>query len=224
MFNLCYARLSELAGRPEAAARLADEYHRWSQLLAVLVLAPAAVLAFFAHDLLQLWTRNATLATAVAPLLSLWVVGQALNALVSVPYAAQLAHGWTRLGLVVNAVAVAVLAPVTLWLVPAFGAIAAGWIWVAINLGYVVVEVLLMHRQILRGEAARWYVQSLLAPLLASGAVAAAFAAWRRRHDAIPEPALLALIVACGICAALAALAVAPRPRDSAIRWLRSRA
>jgi O-antigen/teichoic acid export membrane protein len=148
-------------------------------------------------------------------------VGQALNALCSVPYAAQLAHGWTRLGLSVNAVAVALLAPVTLWLVPRHGAMAAGWIWAAVNVGYVVVQVMLMHRRILRGEAARWYLQAFLAPLVASTVMAASFAALRHRQEALSDPALLALIVACSACAMLAALTVTPSPRNAAIALLR---
>jgi hypothetical protein len=89
-----------------------------------------------------------------------------------VPYAAQLAHGWTRLGATLNVIAAVCMVPALAYFVPRYGPVAAGWVWVAINLSYISIGVPLMHRRILRREKAGWYLQDLLAPF-AGCAVAA---------------------------------------------------
>jgi hypothetical protein len=94
---------------------------------------------------------------------------------------------------------------------------------VAINTGYVVVSVLLMHRRILRGQAWNWYLNGLLAPGAAVTAIAAAFAAWRHTAPGLSQPALLLLVLACGGCAVLAALSVAPLARRAAVASLMAR-
>lgn len=168
--NIAYPRFAALlVGGDEAT--FAVEYHRFAQLMAVTVLPAGLMLAFFSSDIVYLWTGDEAATRAVAPLLSVWVAGTTLNALMHVPYMAQLAHGWTRLSLAVNAAAVALMLPALLVLVPRHGAIAAAWIWLAINAAYVIVTIPLMHRRILRLEQWRWYGQDVLAPL-AAGALA----------------------------------------------------
>ena len=54
--------------------------------------------------------------------LSLLAIGTCLNGLMVLPYALQLAYGWTRLALYINLVAVAVLAPLIYFLAIHFGA------------------------------------------------------------------------------------------------------
>ncbi|MBK9428338.1 MAG: hypothetical protein IPN63_13410 [Gammaproteobacteria bacterium] len=75
--------------------RLAVAYHRYCQALTLAVVPAALVLAFFADHLVLLWTRDAELTRAVAPLVSLLVIGNMLNGLMHLPYSLQLAHGWT---------------------------------------------------------------------------------------------------------------------------------
>lgn len=221
VFLLSYPRLSALAATGDEAA-FAREYERWSQWLAVLVLPLAALVILFAQDLLATWTGNAALASAVSPLLALWSAGTGLNALMHVPYAAQLAHGWTRLTLGLNAAAVALLAPLTLWLVPRHGPPAAGWIWVAINAFYVIVAVQLMHRRILRGHAAAWYARSLLVPGAAAFGVVGAVSAWRHLHAGLSGPALAAMFAFALAAGFLAAVLATPHPRAFVVQWLRT--
>jgi O-antigen/teichoic acid export membrane protein len=211
-FSLSYPRLSERAAAGDEGT-FADEYRRWTQWLGVLVLPAAALLIFFPRDLLALWTRNDAVAQAAAPLVALWTVGTALNALMHMPYAAQLAQGWTRLSLALNALAATLLLPLTLWLVPRFGPVAAGWIWACINLLCVTVGVPLMHRRIMRGGLISWYSRTLLLPGLAAFAVTGAVAAWRDMQPALAPMPLLALLACTLAAAGAAAVAVTPYPR-----------
>jgi O-antigen/teichoic acid export membrane protein len=125
-----------------------------------------------------------------------------------IPGQAQLAHGWTRLTVSVNTVAVLVLVPMILWVVPRHGAIGAAWIWVALNAGYCLVAVQLMYRRILRQEKWRWYQQDVLAPLLSAGLVVFVIKQlWPSQEMLMAQ--LLAISIAA--TASLAASAIAAR-------------
>jgi O-antigen/teichoic acid export membrane protein len=163
--NAAFPRLSELAVGSDLQV-LAREYHRFAQLMSMALLPPALVLAVFAQEIVQLWTGDPVTAREVAPLVTVWALGTALNGVMHIPYAAQLAHGWARLTMIVNAIAVALLLPATLYWVPRYGAIAAAWIWVSINAGYAILSIAVMHGRILKAEKWRWYLQDLAAPLL----------------------------------------------------------
>jgi O-antigen/teichoic acid export membrane protein len=92
-----------------------------------------------------------------------------LNGLMQLPYFTMIAHGWTRLSLVSNIVAVAVLVPLLLLVVPIYGGRGAALVWITLNLGYILVQAPLLHRRILRGELWRWYGQDLALPMVAAG-------------------------------------------------------
>lgn len=178
--NVAYPRFSEIVASGDLRA-LAEEYHRFAQLLSMAVLPVTLVLCVFAREIVLLWTQNPITTEKVAPIVSVWAIGTALNGIMHVPYAAQLAHGWTRLTIAVNAVAVAVIVPATIYLVPRHGAIAAAWVWVGVNVGYLLFSVALMHGRILRDEKWKWYLQDLLLPL---APVAATVAALGVLHEA----------------------------------------
>jgi O-antigen/teichoic acid export membrane protein len=146
-------------------------YHRSCQLLSVLVLPLALVIALFSVELIGLWTANSQAAQGAGPVVRVLILGTALNGLMSLPYAAQLAYGWVSLALVVNSIALIVLAPVLIVLVNRYGLLGAAGTWALLNLGYVLIEVPIMHRRILRGEWARWLFSDVAAPLVPAAAV-----------------------------------------------------
>ena len=146
-------------------------YHAGAQLIAVLVAPIAAVISLFSRELLFLWTRNAVTADRTHLILSLLVIGSALNGIVSIPYALQLAHGWTRLTFLSNVIAAVAMAPLIAVLAVRWGAIGAAAVWIAINAGYMAITVGIMHRRLLPGEEARWYLRDVAMPVAAAVAV-----------------------------------------------------
>jgi O-antigen/teichoic acid export membrane protein len=173
-FNAFYPRFSRLlAGSGEAAVEAL--YHTGSQLLTVVVASVAAVLSVFASETLLIWSGDPRLAGNSGPILALLVVGFAINGLVTLPYALQLAHGWTRLTLIQNSIAVLLMLPATWWLAGHYGGIGVAAAWIVLNLGFLVVGVPLMHRRLLPGQFGRWLVRDILPP--AAGAVLVALAA-----------------------------------------------
>jgi O-antigen/teichoic acid export membrane protein len=214
-----YPRVVELATTDDHDG-LATAYHQGAQLVAVMTTPVMLLLAVFPHGVIYAWSGDAALAARTAPLLSPLALGTFLNGLMWVPYHAQLAHGWTSLTIRVNVVAVLVIVPALLWLVPRHGALAAAWIWVAVNAAYLLVAVQLMHRRILRGEKARWYLEDVGAPIAC--AVAPALLLWPfAPMDMTSRLQWVAVLVSSAIAASAGALAGAWRIRRSARALIR---
>jgi O-antigen/teichoic acid export membrane protein len=159
-----YPRLCEMhaAGNREMLAHI---YHKSAQLISVFAGSAAIVFILFGKSFLELWTHDSILAERTAPLLSLLMLGNFLNGLMWVPYQTQLAYGWTNLAMKVNIFAVILIIPSILLVTPRFGAMGAAWVWVILNLGYLLIASQFMYRRILRAEKWRWYLQDLLAPI-----------------------------------------------------------
>lgn len=146
---------------------LAKEYHRWTQVIVALILPVTASLIVFARPLIQVWLGQASpLVGPMAELLPLIAFGTLFNTLVTPLYFLQIASGWTRLSAGKNIVAVAVILPVLLIFVPRIGPIAAAAGWIAVNLGYYLFEVPLMHRRLLKGQMWQWWLTDTLLPMI----------------------------------------------------------
>jgi O-antigen/teichoic acid export membrane protein/glycosyltransferase involved in cell wall biosynthesis len=161
--NAIYPRMvaAVTAGTTEALSRM---YHRTAQLLTALVVPVGLTISFFSFDILAAWSGKTSLATATAPILSIYVLGSMFNAIVTLPVYLQLAYGWTRLTVYTNLIAVALLMPVIVVTVPRYGITAAAVIWTVLNFGYLSIMVRFMHRRILRKEAGRWMWQDVIVP------------------------------------------------------------
>jgi len=170
-FTAYFPKFSELWSRREWD-ELRRVYHLGGQLLAVLLLPAAAILAFFSREVLWLWTRNAVIANHTYLLLTLIAAGTALNGLMNLPYALQLASGWTRLPLLTNVIAVVLLVPLLVVATLQWGAVGAASVWVTLNAGYLLFNIPIMHRRILPGEARRWYTKTVGPPFVATLIVA----------------------------------------------------
>lgn len=164
VFNALLPRFTSLAAiNDDTTLKLL--YHQGSQLMAVLVLPAAAVLAFFSFDILLLWTGNAKTAAIASPIVSVLVVGMALNALMTLPYALQISHGWTSIGLRINTFLIVTLVPAIYFMTIHYGAVGAAAVWVALNSIYMLIGVPFTHRRLLRGEMRRWFIGDVGPPL-----------------------------------------------------------
>ncbi len=166
-----YPRLTELVTRRDDLI-LREAYHLGAQLVTVLMGSAAVILIVFSERILLLWTADPELTRQVAPTMSVLALGTFLNCLMWIPYQLQLAHGWTSLSIRINTVAVVLLVPAILWVVPIYGAIGAAWVWVTLNTGYLVFGIYFMHRRLLPTEKWLWYRQDIVIPLSATIAAA----------------------------------------------------
>lgn len=140
-------------------------YHTACQLISVVAGSAALVVIVFSERLLRLWTGDVELAAEIAPILSALALGNLLNGLMYMPFIAQVAHGWTSLTFKVNTFAVLVIIPVLMVVVPIYGILGAGLTWAALNGGYVLIGVQLMHRRILLGQMVAWYKDDVAKPI-----------------------------------------------------------
>jgi O-antigen/teichoic acid export membrane protein len=218
-----FPRLCELVGAGDTAA-LARLYHRSTQILAALLIPLTVTVVLFRHEVLFVWTGNPTLVAHTATVAALLTAGTALNALVYIPYALQLANGWTRLTIAIHSVSVVLLLPAAYFLALRFGSTGAASAWLLWNIGYFFIGAQLMQRRALPAEKTGWYVDSVQ-PFLAALCCAAPLrflvkATDNRAHAFAYVTAALAL---CGLGVALVTpmlrdmvgAVFSPRPRDT---------
>jgi O-antigen/teichoic acid export membrane protein len=166
-----YPRLCELYTINDQVV-LINTYHKGAQLISVFGGSVAIVIILFSETLLRLWTQDPELAQQNATLLSLLTLGNLLNGLLLIPFHTLLAHGWTSFLILIKIIAIAIIIPAILWVMPRFGAEGAAWVWVSLNAGFVLIGVNFIYRRILRAEKWRWYIQDILIPLLVGITVA----------------------------------------------------
>lgn len=214
VYNTIFPRFSALVviGNQDKLKKL---YHLSTQLMAVLILPTACVISLFSFDIMLLWTGNAETARMSSPIVSVLVIGAALNGLMSTVYALQLAHGWTSIGLFITTFFVVILAPAIFFMTTRYGAIGAASVWMTLNIIYMLIAVPLTHCRLLKGEALRWFAEDVGLPLLG-----AAIIVWAGR-EMIVSPMKSNLIAVANLSivllgALVAAALVAPQMRS----WL----
>jgi O-antigen/teichoic acid export membrane protein len=167
VFSALYPRFTQLVSLGDEAG-LKQLYHHSCQLMSVLILPASMVIASFSREILFLWTGDSTTAANTHLVLTVLIIGTALNGLMHLPYALQLAYGWTKLAFYVNLVAVLILAPSLISMASLYGAVGAAFIWVILNSGFALIVIQLLHRRLLKGEQWRWYFEDVGLPLSVS--------------------------------------------------------
>lgn len=147
-------------------------YHEATQMLTVMVVPVAAVLTLFPLEVIRAWTTDAAIAAHVAPIVGLLAVGVAINGLMHMPFALQLAYGWTSIGLALTIGQVIVFLPLLVWAAVRFGGVGAACVWALLNAAYMSLGLPWTHRRLLRGDASRWLVSDVCRPAAAAVLVA----------------------------------------------------
>jgi len=218
IFTAVFPRFSGLFAGGEVAS-IRRLYHDCSQLMTTLVVPVAAVLAFFSFEILTLWTGDPDTARRTASLLTVMVVGTAINGLMHVPYALQLAHGWTSIGLALTVTQVAVFLPILLWAAAEHGALGAAWVWTLLNATYLAAGLPWTHHRLLRGEAGPWAVRDVGIP--AAGALIVVAAGRALAPAPLSGGAAFTVIALVSIAAISTAALLAPGVRQGVISLIR---
>ncbi|WBY07961.1 oligosaccharide flippase family protein [Sphingomonas sp. 7/4-4] len=199
-------------------ARQLDElralYHRSAQLLSLIVMPAGLTLAFFSPELLAAYVGDPVIVEKTHLLLSYLVIGNVLLSVMVLPLALQLAYGWTSLSLVKNIVAVVIFAPMLLIFVQYYGAVGAGMAWIVLTIGYVLFEIPIMHRRLLKHEMWHWYLIDVGIPAIISVVVLGL--AWAIIPRDMSLLITLAAIALAGAFAAALSAALLPESR----RWI----
>lgn len=164
IYTIAYPKMSQLVAAGDQS-EVVVQYHFFSQLASIAIFPLSILVCLFSNTIIYVWTGNYLVAASVAPTLTIWVIGTALNGLIHIPYATQLAHGWPRLFVSLNIIAVCIVTPLIFYYIPKYGAFAAAWIWVGTNIGYIIFGTIFMHARILRQEMHGWCFYDVGVPL-----------------------------------------------------------
>lgn len=164
VFYAIYPRFTQLAAL-ENQKKLALLYHQSSQLMSISIFPSAVMIAFFSREILFLWKQNSATVEHTYLLLSILIVGTAINGLMNIPYALQLAFGWIKLGFYMNLIAALVLTPLIYCLALFYGAIGAASVWIILNSLYLFIGIHIMHSRLLKNEERRWWLDDIIKPL-----------------------------------------------------------
>ena len=163
-----YPRLCSLVHNEEQTRRA---YAQASQLVSVVLIAPAGVLILFGEEVMWAWTGSAIAATSAAPLLTLLAIGRSMNLLYQMPAALQLARGWTRLSFFTSLTGLGAIVPLIVLGTQRFGAVGAAGAWAVVATLTLFTYVPLMHRRLLPGGFLLWLSRDVLRPAIAAIAV-----------------------------------------------------
>lgn len=187
MYSVMYPRFSSLI-HGDARDQLTRLYHTGSQAMAALVFPIAAVFSVFSSEILLLWTSNPELSHRANAVLSLLILGNSINGLMNLPFALQMAHGWTSLALKLNVIFIVTLIP-AMWLAASeYGAVGGAAVWLVLNMLCFALVPYLMHRKLLAGQLGRWYLYSAAVPFLVCAALILPIIFW------MPERSSLGLL------------------------------
>ncbi len=170
VFFAIYPRFTQLVSLGDQDG-LRQLYHKSCQLMSFLIVPATVVVAMFSYEILLIWTQNPTTAEKSHLLVTILIGGTALHGLMHVPFALQLANGWTKLTFYTNLAAVLMLGPIIVYLTNRYGAWGGASARIILNCGYVLIIIHFMHKRLLRHEKWRWYWEDVCFPLAASLAV-----------------------------------------------------
>jgi O-antigen/teichoic acid export membrane protein len=150
--------------------------------------------------------------------LTFLITGNALNAMLNVPYGLQVAAGRVSLLMVLNFAAALLMMPLAIVLSVHYGAPGGGAAWLIVNLTYVAVGIPLVHRRLLHGELLRWYRSDFVPPALASSVVAGLAAALM--PSGLGKLGELTCMVTGLVCALVAAVLVTREVRSRILMFV----
>jgi len=165
-------------------------YYRMGTFTFSTIIFPfACAIAYFSKDLIYVWTGNAELAAAAAPITGLLVIGTAINGVMHFPYSLQLAYGLAWLPLVISLILIILLVPLIILLVMSYGVIGGAVAWLTLNGMYLILGTWLTHRHLLKGIGLNWLLHDVCYPFIASllvmmagEALLTTFGGWGENH------------------------------------------
>jgi O-antigen/teichoic acid export membrane protein len=165
VYTAVFPRFSQLVslGNEESLKKV---FHFSCQILSVLILPLTFFICFFSRDVLLLWTKDPQVSNHAYLLVSVLVAATALDGLQWIPFALQLAYGWTKLPLLQKAICLILLFPLLILGTMRYGAIGACVAILIVNVSSLIIGSQIMYSRLLKSEKWNWYIHDLGRPLL----------------------------------------------------------
>lgn len=197
-------RLTKLSAVGDDAG-LIRLYRNATQLVGVIAIPAALVLAFFAEQVLWAWTGDDEIARKAAPVLTLYALGNGILALGAFPYYLQFAKGDLKLHMIGNGLFMVLLIPALIWATLQFGVIGAGYAWLSANAMYFLAWVPKVHGRFVKGLHAQWMLRDVgeIALLALTGAALAhGLVKWPQERVQVAIGIVVVSLILLGIAAA----------------------
>lgn len=156
-----FPRFTELAAFKDEK-NLSTVFHLACQAVSLAVFPIWGIMTFFPNELLFVWTNNHSLANNAGPVLAIIATGNLLNLMMHMPYNIQLAYGYTKLTMIVNAISVGLLIPLIFIFVHLYGIKGGAFSLVILNSGYILIAAPFIYRKYLINEKWSWYFTDIL--------------------------------------------------------------
>ena len=165
IFYSIYPRLTQIVAENNLIS-IKKFYNDSSQFMALIILPITMLVSFFSYEIIFLWTGNIVTTNNTHVLLSILICGTAINGLMNVPYALQLAYGWTKLNLLTNLAAIIFMIPLVYFSATYYGVIGVSKCWLFYNCYYAITTLYFMHKRLLIGEEIKWLLKNILLPII----------------------------------------------------------
>jgi len=157
-------RMSRLQAEADQEQLIAV-YRQATQLVTIVSIPVALVLAIFSKQVLWAWTGNSVLVEKAAIVLSLYAAGYGVLAIAAFPFYLQYAKGELRLHLIGNAIILFTLIPSVIWSAVQYGLIGPGFAWLISHVIYLVLWVPVVHQRFAPGLHWAWLRRDVILPI-----------------------------------------------------------
>jgi O-antigen/teichoic acid export membrane protein len=137
-------------------------YRDATQLMCLLAGSASVILAFFAEQLIWVWTGDRLLAYKTAPILKLYAFGNGVLAISAFPYYLQYAKGNLHLHLIGNALFIILFFPVIILVATRYGGVGAGYVWLTMNSLMLALWVPFVHHRLEPNLHKKWFFIDVL--------------------------------------------------------------
>jgi O-antigen/teichoic acid export membrane protein len=148
LFALSYPRMTQAVARNDAK-QLTEIYRQSFKWLLACLVTVLLFFFFFASPLISWYSQKPDLMQTLALPLQLLALGYAANALMHIPFALTLAHGWARFALIQNIIAAIALIPIIWTGILVWGIPGAALGWCIVNLAYLLISMPIIERHCL---------------------------------------------------------------------------
>lgn len=141
--------------------RLNNNYSNATQVIVYLISLPAFMMICYGYEGLSIWV-GVEAAEASSLTLSILALGFLITAIVSNSYIATIAFGRPNIIVYVNIIALLLYMPVMYYMVLENGIIGAALTWLGLNIYYLLVQVPVVHKKILKIHYLKWLIRNVL--------------------------------------------------------------